>query len=71
MGCGRSPRVAHVYRVVAAVPSAGMVYRLSCRRWVMRTFGALSSYTCVVWGRWRVTMILAALSLRMVVWGMM
>ena len=33
--------------------------------------GAVSSYTCVVWGRWRVTMILAASFLRVVVWGMM
>ena len=39
MGCGRSPRVAHVYRVVAEVPSACMMYRSSCRRWVIRTFG--------------------------------
>ena len=60
VGCGRSPRVAHVYRVVAAAPSACMVYRSSCRRRVTRTLGAVSSYTCVVWGRWRVTVILAA-----------
>ena len=33
--------------------------------------GAVSSYTCVVWGRWRVTVILAASFLRVVVWGMM
>ena len=33
--------------------------------------GGLSSYTCVVWGRWRVTVILAASFLRVVVWGMM
>ena len=39
MGCARSPRVAHVYRVVAAVAFACMVYRLSCPRWVMRMFG--------------------------------
>ena len=31
VGCGRSPRVAHVYRVAAAAPSACMVYRSSCR----------------------------------------
>ena len=71
VGCGRSPRVAHVYRVVAAAPSACMVYRSSCRRRVTRTLGAVSSYTCVVWGRWRVTVILAASFLRVVVWGMM
>ena len=71
VGCGRSPRVAHVYRVVAAAPSACMVYRSSCRRWLTRTLGAVSSYTCVVWGRWRVTVILAASFLRVVVWGMM
>ena len=39
MGCGRPPRVAHVYRVVAAVSSAYMVYCSLCQRWVMRTFG--------------------------------
>ena len=71
MGCGRSPRVVHVYRVVAAASSACMVYRSLCRRWVRRTLGAVSSYTCVVWGRWRVTVILAASFLRVVVWGMM
>ena len=71
VGCGRSPRVAHVYRVAAAAPSACMVYRSSCRRRVTRTLGAVSSYTCVVWGRWRVTVILAASFLRVVVWGMM
>ena len=70
MGCERSPRVVHVYRVVAAVPSACMVYRSSSWRWVMRTLGANSSYTCVVWGRWRVTVILAASLLRVLVWGM-
>ena len=71
VGCGRSPRVAHVYRVVAAAPSACMVYRLSCQRRVTRTLGAVSSYTCVVWGRRRVTVILAASFLRVVVWEMM
>ena len=71
VGCGRSPRVAHVYRVAAAAPSACIVYRSLCRRWVTRTLGAVSSYTCVVWGRWRVTVILAASFLRVVVWGMM
>ena len=71
VGCGRSLRVAHVYRVAAAAPSACMVYRLSCRRRVTRTLGAVSSYTCVVSGRWRVTVILAASFLRVVVWGMM
>ena len=71
LGCGRSPRVAHVYRVVAAAPSACMVYRSSCRRRVTRTLGVVSSYTCVVWGRWRVTVILAASFLQVVVWGMM
>ena len=71
VGRGRFPRVAHVYRVVAAAPSACMVYRLSCRRRVTTTLGAVSSYTCVVWGRWRVTVILAASFLRVVVWGMM
>ena len=69
MGCGRSPP--HVYRVVAAAPSACMVYHSSCRRWVTRTLGAVSSYTCVVWGRWRVTVILTASFVRVVVWGMM
>ena len=69
--CGRSPRVTHVYRVAAAAPSACKVYHSSCRRWVTRTLGAVSSYTCVVWGRWRVTVILAASFLRVVVWGMM
>ena len=64
-------RAVHVYRVGAAVPSACMVYRSSCRRWVTRTLGAVSSYTCVVWGRWRVTVILVASSLRVVVWQMM
>ena len=48
-----------------------LVYRSSCRRWVTRTLGAVSSYTCVVWERWRVTVILAALFVRVVVWGMM
>ena len=38
MGCGRSPSVVHVYRVVAAVPSACMVYRSLSKRWVTRTF---------------------------------
>ena len=57
--------------VVAAVPSACMVYRSSCRRWLTRTLGAVSSYTCVVWGRWRVTVILAASFLRVLVPGMM
>ena len=71
MGCGRSARVVHVYRVVAAAPSACMVYRSSCRQWVTRTLGAVSSYTCVVWGRWQVPVILAASFLRLVVWGMM
>ena len=71
VGRGRSPRVAHVYRVVAAAPSGCMVYRSSRRRRVTRTLGAVSSYTCVVWGRWRVTVILAASFLRVVVWGMM
>ena len=71
MGCGRFPRVAHVYRMVAAAPSACMVYRSSCRQRVTSTLGAVSSYTCVVWGRWRVTVILAVLFLRVVVWGMM
>ena len=52
-------------------PSACMVYRSSCRRRVKRTLGAVSSYTCVVWGRWRVTFILAASFLRAMVWGMM
>ena len=33
--------------------------------------GVVSTYTCVVWGRWRVTVILAASFLRVVVWGMM
>ena len=50
---------------------ACMVYHSSCQRWVTRTFGAISSYTCVVWGSWRVTVILAASLLRLVVWGMM
>ena len=71
VGCGRFPRVAHVYRAVAAVPSACMVYSSSCWRWVMRTLGAVSSYTCVVCGGWRVTVILAASFLLVVVWGMM
>ena len=71
VGCGRSPRVAHVYRVVAAAPSVFMGYRSSCQRRVTRTLGAVSSYTCVVWGRWRLTVILVASFLRLVVWGMM
>ena len=71
LGCGRSPCVAHVYRVAAAAPSACMVYPSSCRRRVMRTLGAVSSYTCPVWGRWQVTVILAASFLRLVVWGIM
>ena len=37
VGCGKSPRVAHLYRVVTAAPSAYMVYRSSCRRRVTRT----------------------------------
>ena len=69
--CGRSPCVVHVYRVVAAVPSTCMVYRLSCRRWVMRILGTVNSYTYVVWGRWRVTLIFVPLFLRVVVLGMM
>ena len=36
-----------------------------------RTLGGVRSYTCVVWGRWRMTVILAASSLRVVVWGTM
>ena len=71
VGCGRSPRVAHVYRVVAGGPSACMVYRSSCRRRVTRTLGAVSSYTLWCGGRWRVTVIFAASFLRVVVWGMM
>ena len=71
MGCGRSPRLAHVYRVLPAVPSASMVYRSLCLRWVMRTLGAVSLYSRVVWGRWRVTVILAMSLLQQVVWGMM
>ena len=67
MGCRRSPCVAHVYRMVVAVPSACTVYRSSCRRWVTRTLGSGSSYTFVVWGRWQVTVILAASFLRSVV----
>ena len=39
MGCGRSVRVVHVYRVVAVASSACMVYRSSFRQWVTRTFG--------------------------------
>ena len=69
--CGRSPCVVHVYRVVAAAPSACMVYHSSCRRWVTRTLEGVSSYTCVLWGKWRVTVILAASFLRVVVWTMM
>ena len=61
----------HMYRVVAAVPSTCMVYRPSYWRWVTRALGAVSSYTCVPWGRWRVTVILAASFLRVLVWGMM
>ena len=71
MGCGRSARVVHVYRVVAAGPSACKVYRSSCWRWVTRTLEAVSSYICVVWRRWRVTVILAASFLRVMVWVMM
>ena len=48
VGCGRSPGVAHVYEVGVVVPSACMVYCSSYRRWVMRTLGAVSSYTWVV-----------------------
>ena len=40
--------------------SARMVYRLSCRRRVMRTLRAVSSYTWLVWGRWRLTVNLPA-----------
>ena len=71
MGCGRSPCVVPLYRVVAAAPSACMAYRSSCRRWVTRTLAAVISYTCVVWGRWRLAVILAASFLSVVVWGMM
>ena len=71
MGCGRLPRVAHVYRVAAAVSSAWMVYRSSFRRWVMRLLAAVSLYTPVVWGKLRVTLILAASFLRVVVLVMM
>ena len=71
VGFGRSPCVAHVYRVAATAPSACMLYRSSCRRRVTRTLGAVSSYTCVVLGWWRVTVILAASFLRVVVWEMM
>ena len=42
-----------------------------CIARVTRMLGPVSSYTCVVWGRWRVTVILAASLLRVVVWGMM
>ena len=52
-------RVAHVYKVVVAVASACMVYRSSCWGWVRRTFGAVTSYTWVVSGRWRLKVILA------------
>ena len=55
----------------ATAPSACMVYRSSCRRWVTRLLGAVSSYTRLLWGRWRVMVILAASFLRVVVWGMM
>ena len=68
---GGFPCVAHAYRVAVAVPSASMVYRLSCRQWVTRTFGAVSLYSFVVWGRWRLTVILAASILQLVVWWMM
>ena len=34
-----SPCVAHVYRVAAAVASACMLHRSSCRQRVMTTFG--------------------------------
>ena len=44
----RSAGVVHVYRVVAAVRCPCTVYLSSCRRWMMRTFGAVSSYTWVV-----------------------
>ena len=37
---------------------------------VVSATGAVSSYTCVVWGKWRVKVILAASFLRLVVWGM-
>ena len=67
MGCGRSPRDFHVFRVVAAVPSAFMVYLSLCRRWVTTMSGAVSSYTCVLWGWWRMTVMLAASFLRVVV----
>ena len=48
-----------------------MVHRSSCRRRVTRRLGAVSSYNCVVLGKWRVTVILAASFLQLVVWGMM
>ena len=70
-GVWEVPRVAHVYRLVAAALSACMVYRSSCRRRVTRMLGAVSSYTCVFRGRWRVTVTFAASFLRVVVWGMM
>ena len=38
---------------------------------VVSALRAVSSYTCVVWGSWRVTTILAASFLQVVVWGMM
>ena len=44
-GVWRSSRVVDMYRVVTAAPSVCMAYRSSCRRWVMRTLGAVSSYT--------------------------
>ena len=71
LGGGRSPFTAHVYKVGGVVTSVCMVYGSPCWRWVMRSFGAVISYTWVVCGRWRAKEILAALFLRAVVsWTM-
>ena len=79
-GPGRSVMEGGVWEVLPCYPCVQggpggrpgcMVYRSSCRRWGMRMFGAVSSYTCVLWGSWQVTVISDVLSLRVMVWGMM
>ena len=71
VGCGRSPFVAHVYRVAAAAPSACMVYRSSCWRFGDEDVGGRQLIHLCGVGEVRVTVILAASFLRPVVWGMM
>ena len=49
------------------VPSACIVYFSPCWWSVTMTFGAVTSYTWVVWGRWRVMEALAVSAFRVVV----